>query len=468
MKAILNSLAALTCLMLLDAGTVSAQDWTQWRGDNRDGVASGFESPQEWPKELVKKWSVDVGNGVASPSLLGDKLYVMALQDGDEIIRCLNAETGKEIWKDQYAARAASGPASGFAGTRSSPAIGEGCVATLGVDGMVSCWNAESGKLIWQNKDNVGNVPRFSTSSSPLIAEGLCVVQFGDDDSGGIVAYDLKSGKEKWKWNQDGSSYGSPVLMTVGDHKVVLAPAAKQMVAVSLADGKSLWSMEYVQGRYNAATPVVDGQTVYIAGPNRGITAMKFSADGDKISSKEVWRNEDAESTVMYNSPVMVNGALFGLSNTNQLFCVQTDNGKMAWNQAMSPGDETAPQPPSRGAAGGNPPGDAAGRGDRGGNQQEGAAGGQRGGGQRGGGGGRGGRGGGGGRGGYGSIVSAGSVLMGLTPGSELVVYQPNGEEFKELARYKVAETPTYAYPIPVGNRIYVKDQASLTMWSLK
>jgi outer membrane protein assembly factor BamB len=386
------------------------------------------------------------------------------LQDGKEVMRCLNAETGVEVWKDEYAARAASGPASGFPGTRSSPAIADGCVVTLGVDGMVSCWNAESGKLNWQNKDNVGKVPRFSTSSSPLIADGKCIVQFGDDNSGGIVAYDLKTGQEKWKWSDDGSSYGSPVLMTVGDRKVVLAPVAKQLVAVSVADGKSLWSMEYTQGRYNAATPVVDGQTVFIAGPNRGITAIEFSADGDKLSGKEVWRNEDAETTVMYNSPVIVDGALFGLSNANQLFCVQTDSGKMTWNQAMTSGDAAAAQPPTRGEGGRTPPAEGAGRGDRGGNQQEGAAGGQRGAGGRGG---RGGRGGGGGRGGYGSVVSAGPVLMGLTPSSELLVYQPSGEAFKELARYKVAETPTYAYPIPVGNRIYVKDQNSLTMWSL-
>jgi outer membrane protein assembly factor BamB len=444
------------CLLLWCAVPVSAQDWLQWRGNSRDGIATNFESPGQWPKELVKKWTVKVGNGVASPSVFGNKIYVMAMQDGNEVMRCLNAETGEEIWKDQYAARAASGPAAGFAGTRSSPAIGEGSVATLGVDGTVSCWDAESGKLIWRNDDNLGKVPRFSTSSSPLIADGLCIVQFGTDREGGVVAYDLKTGKENWKWTQNGSSYGSPVLMTVGEHKVVIAPSANQLVAVSLADGKSLWSMDYTQGRYNAATPVVDGQTVIVAGPNRGMTALELSADGDKIISKEKWRNEDAETTVMYNTPVLLNGNLFGLSNANQLFCVQADSGKKTWNQPMSPTDPAAPQPtPGHGEQGGN-----ADRGDRGGNQQGNSGERPRGGGQRGG------RG--GGQGGYGSIVSAGSALIGLTPSSELVVYQPSGDEFKELARYKVSQSRTFAYPIPVGNQIYIKDEDSLTMWGLK
>lgn len=459
MKSIAVVGVAVFCWAAGGGPPLQAQDWLQWRGNNRDGVASGFEAPDQWPAELVRKWSVEVGNGVASPSFAGGRAYIMGLQNGEEVMRCLDAESGREIWKDSYPARAASGAASGFPGTRSSPAIGEGCVATLGVDGTVSCWEAENGKLLWRNDDQRGNVPRFSTSSSPLVAGGLCVVQFGSDREGGIAAYDLKSGSLKWTWDQDGSAYGSPVLMTVGIQTFVLAPAAKQLVAVALADGKALWSMDYVQGRYNAATPVVDGETVYIAGPDRGMTALKFSEEGGKITSSELWRNSDAEATVMYNTPVVTDGMLFGLSNSNLLFCVHADSGRMSWNRALATNAPAAPQP-SPGERGAPP--DAAGRGERpptaGGGQ--GAGGGQRGG--------RGGRGGGGGRGGYGSVVSAGPVLMGLSPSSELVVYAPKSDSFQELARYKVATTPTYAYPVPVGNRIYVKDENSLTMWSLK
>lgn len=467
MSAFQKSVLAASCVLLWSAVPVSAQDWLQWRGNNRDGVAGKFDAPQEWPKELVKKWTVKVGNGVSSPSVMGDKIYVMALEDGKEVMRCLNAETGKDIWKDEYDARGATGPASGFAGTRSSPAIGDGYVAALGVDGTVTCWDAESGKRAWQNNDNQGKIPRFSTSSSPLIADGMCIVQFGTDREGGIAAYDLKSGDQKWKWTDNGSSYGSPVLMTVGDHKLVVFPAASKLVAVSLADGDTMWSMDYSQGRYNAATPIVDGQKLYIAGPNRGITALELTAEGDKIASEEIWRNEDSETTVMFNTPVLLHGLLFGISNANQLFCVTTDDGKMNWNQALAASGQQTPTPPRSGDRGEdagrrNPAsrGGEADRENRGGNPQQGERGQRRGfGGRQ-----RGGRGGGGG---YGSIVSAGSVLLGLTPSAELVVYKPDASEFEELARYKVSDNKTYAYPIPVGDRIYIKDDDALTMWSL-
>ena len=72
-----------------------------------------------------------------------------------------------------------------------------------------------------------------------------------------------------------------------------------------------------------------------------------------------------------------------------------------------------------------------------------------------------------GGRGGFGSIVDAGSVLVALTPGSELIAFEPSDKAYTELARIKVAETPTHAYPVVSGNRVFVKDQESVTLWTL-
>src|SRR5690349_13460565 len=82
--------------------TASAGDWPQWRGPNRDAVATDFAAPKTWPKTLTKKWSVPVGGGVSTPALVGGKLYVFSWEDPNEVIRCLDADTGNEIWKDTY------------------------------------------------------------------------------------------------------------------------------------------------------------------------------------------------------------------------------------------------------------------------------------------------------------------------------------------------------------------------------
>src|SRR5207253_9960768 len=135
---------------LLSASGVCAQDWPQWRGPNRDAKAEGFKAPQTWPKELTQKWKVTVGTGDATPALVGDKLYVFTRQGSDEVIRCLDAATGKEIWKVTYDAPAASGAAGQFPGPRSSPAVAAGKVVTLGVQGTLLCLEADSGKELWR------------------------------------------------------------------------------------------------------------------------------------------------------------------------------------------------------------------------------------------------------------------------------------------------------------------------------
>ena len=131
---------------------------------------------------------------------------------------------------------------------------------TLGVQGTISCLAADTGELVWRNDDFRGSVPRFATSSSPIVSSGLCMVAVGSDRDGGIVAYDLATGASKWKWTGDGPAYGSPVLIAVGDTEAIITPTAAKMVALAVADGQLLWEIPYSQGRYNAATPIVHGQ----------------------------------------------------------------------------------------------------------------------------------------------------------------------------------------------------------------
>ena len=405
-----------------------AQDWPQWRGANRDGKAASFTAPKTWPKELTQKWKVTVGEGVATPCLVGDKLYVFARQEGGEIARCLDAGTGKELWKDKYDAMGATGPASGFSGPRASPTVADGKVVTLGVRGVLSCLDAATGKVVWRKNDFNGAYPRFFASSSPVVADGLCVAQLGGTDKGGVVACELASGKEKWNWTGDPAAYASPLLMSVDGVKLIVAQTETKIVALTLADGKLVWETPFaVQGRgYNAATPIADGPTLIYAGSGRGTTAVKLEKKGDAFAARELWKNPD--NSVMFNTPVFKNGLLFGLSAGNDFFCINAQDGKTAW---------TAPSAAASAESAGEPAG-----------------------------GGR--KGHGGGRGGFGSIVDAGSVLLALTPASELIAFEPTDKSYHELARIKVAETPTHAYPVLSGNRIFIKDQEAVTLWTLQ
>ncbi|HOY60738.1 MAG TPA: PQQ-binding-like beta-propeller repeat protein, partial [Verrucomicrobiota bacterium] len=201
--------------------------------------------------------------------------------------------------------------------------------------------------------------------------------------------------------------------------------------ALALVDGKLAWETPFVvQGRgYNAATPIVEGDTLIYLGSGRGATAVKLEKQESGLAGKELWKN--TENSVQFNTPVLKGGFLYGLTAGNDFFCLNAQDGKTAWTAPWAPAAaEAAPQ--------------SAGGGGRGG---------------------RGGRGGGGS--GFGSVVDAGSVLLALTPSSMLVVFEPNPKSYKEIARLKVADSPTYAYPVASGNRLFIKDQDAVTLWTV-
>jgi outer membrane protein assembly factor BamB len=389
------------CVLLYGVTCVSADDWPQWRGPNRDNKVTGFDAPAEWPKKLTQQWKIKVGEGLGSPALVGDKLFVFTGQGDNEVIRCLDAETGKEAWKETYATRGvtgiAGGPGKAAVGPRSSPAVADGKVCTFGVGGILSCLDADSGKVLWR-KDTRAK-PKFYAASSPLVTDGLCVVHTGSDSSGALTAFDLASGEPKWKWSSDGASYGSPVVMTVEDVKQIVVLTERNLVGVSLADGKLLWKVAFNQGRYQTATPVINGSMVILSG-----SAYTIEMKDKEFTATKAWKDQAPHQ---YSTPVLKDGVLYGFNPRQTMYCQDATTGKVLWTNATKEGECCY-------------------------------------------------------------ILDVGPVLVYLSSTSDLVVFKHNKEAYKEVHRYKVADSATWAEPILAGKRIYIKDKDSLTLWTLE
>jgi outer membrane protein assembly factor BamB len=399
------------CVTLLAANSVWAQDWPQWRGPNRDNKVAGFTGPKDWPKELTKKWRVSVGRGEAGPLLVGEKLYVFSRQGGDEVTLCLDAATGKEVWQDKYAATAVKGVSSGFPGPRGTPAVGEGAVCTLGVNGVVSCVDAATGQMRWR-KDT--KKPGFYTSTAPLIADGKCIV-FGES----LFAYDLKTGAILWTGPGGGAPYGSPVLMTIDGVKLIVTPTgSNNLVGVNLADGKTAWQVKHDGTSYfpNYSTPLIDGSNVYYSvtggkGSKGYFTALKIDKKDAGFTATELWRKPTPADK--YHSPTFKDGLIFGVNNSLNFFCLDAKTGAELWKDAKARGD-------------------------------------------------------------CGSILDVGPVLLALTSDKDLVAFKASDKGFLQVAKYTIAaDTPTWSVPIIAGNRVFVKDKGTkdkdgaLTLWTL-
>jgi outer membrane protein assembly factor BamB len=395
------------CAILVSMNFVFAQDWPQWRGANRDGKVAGFKPPVKWPETLTQKWKITVGAGDATPALVEGKLYVFTRIDADEVIQCLDADSGKKLWEDKYAAQSVSGPPSSHPGPRSSPTVLDGKVITLGVGGVLSCLDRNNGKVVWRKDEFTKSVPRFFTGMSPIIVDKMCIAHLGGSDQGYIIAFDLDTGKEKWRWSSDGPAYASPVLLTVENTKQVVFQTEKNIVSIAIEDGKLLWQVPAPaqQMSFNCATPIVYGQTVIYTGQGNGTKALMVQKQGNNFNIKELWSNNELGTA--FNTPVLKDGLIFGLSNRGRLYCINAGTGQTAW------ADETTHQN-------------------------------------------------------FGAILDAGSVIVALTSNPEFIVYKPDGKKYDELARIKVADTPIYAHPVIAGNVIYVKDENALTMFTIE
>ena len=383
-------------------------DWPQFRGPNRDGAVASFVEPTAWPERLTQQWKVDVGDGHATPVLVGARVYTFSRQGTNEVMQALDAATGKAIWQTRYPAPVTVNPAAQAhgPGPKATPTFASGRLYTLGMGGIVTAFDAASGKQLWQ-KPAGSTLPLYGTAISPLVDRGLVIVHVGGDKGGALTAFDAGTGDVKWAWNGDGPSYASPVVAEIDGIRQVITLTQGNVVGVSAADGRLLWRRPYAtEYTQNIITPVFAGSTLIIGGYQNPTIALRLVRSGDQWKTEDVWENAGI-SLYMANS-VLVGDRLFGLShrNSGQYFTLDVKTGKTVW----------VGQP----------------------RQAENAA-----------------------------IVRAGSLVFSLEDDAELMVGRVGANSFQELKRYTVANAATWAQPVISGRRIFVKDVSTLTLWTI-
>ncbi len=407
MKKVNLIISVIVTLIIIVPVKSFSQDWPQWRGITRDSKVTGFNAPPAWPAELKQEWKVSVGFGDATPVLSGNKIYLNTRQGDQENILCLDAATGKELWKDQYPSAAVTGPASSHPGPRSTPAIANGKIVTFGASAILSCLDANTGKVIWRKENTTNAVPQFFTAMSPLIVDNLCIVHVGTKDSGEVLALDINTGNQKWIWAGDGPAYSSPSIMIFEGKKHLIVQTEKNLMGMNLADGKLLWQVATpVQQRYyDCVSPYIDGQIIYYTGQGTGMKAIKIEKSLNEYVIKELWSNTEAGAK--WNTPVLKDGFLYGFTDQKRIYCVDAATGKTAWIDNAVNSD-------------------------------------------------------------FATIVDCGSVIIGLPSTANLIVLKPDSKAFSEVVHYKVSETAIYAYPVIAGNSIYIKDAESLILYKIK
>ena len=230
------------CAMGARPMPAAGQDWPQWRGPSRDGRASGLASPASWPETLTPGWRVKVGIGHSSPIASGGRVYQFSREGESEIVRALDLASGRELWKQAYPVAYEMNPAaSGHGkGPKSTPALADGRLFTFGITGILSAWDAVSGRLVWRKSFEASHratSPAFGAAMSPVVESGRVIAHVGGDGDGALVAFDAVSGAPVWSWKGDGPGYASPVVATFEGVRQVVTQSQNALVAVAADTG---------------------------------------------------------------------------------------------------------------------------------------------------------------------------------------------------------------------------------------
>jgi outer membrane protein assembly factor BamB len=401
------SLLLFACLSV--AASIAA-DWPQFLGPERTCTTTETGLLQTWDRKgPTVLWQREVGEGFSAPVVAGGRLILFHRVGDEEIVECLDAANGKEMWKHREATNY-SDPLGKGNGPRSTPLISVDRVYTLSPGGRLLCLKLTDGKIVWQRellKDY--NVPQsyFGVGTSPILEAGRVLVNVGGRGAG-IVAFDKDSGKEVWKATEDGASYSSPVAAEIDRVRHVVFLTRQGIVSLDPTNGNVRFHKRWrsrMDASVNAATPVVFGDHLFFtACYETGAILVRAKRDG----LEEVWSN-DRSLSCHFSTPVYYEGHLYGFDGRQEsgteFRCVEAKTGKVLWSKEGF---------------------------------------------------------------GCGSMILAEGNLIVLSEGGDLVLVECKSDKYREKARAAVLEGPCRAHMALANGRLYARDNGKLVCWALK
>jgi outer membrane protein assembly factor BamB len=333
-------------------------DWPRFLGPTGDGVSNEKGILTAWPQDGLRLvWHADLGEGYCPPAVAGDRVYLFDRIRDLARLSCRDRISGHEHWQFSYPTDYRD--MYGYdGGPRACPVVDGDRVYIYGPEGMLHCVNVADGKKVWEVDTIVkyGVVPNFfGVGSAPLIYGDLVIVAVGgspakdspvdlrdrDPAAAGsaIVAFDKRTGAEKYRTGDDLASYSVPIVATVHGSPMGLYFARGGLLGFDPAGGKVEFHYPWrarIRESVNAANPVVVGDQILITECyGAGSSLLKLKPGGYDV----IWQDDpDARQKRLechWNTPIHVDGYVYGSSGRHtpqaELGCVELANGKLQW-----------------------------------------------------------------------------------------------------------------------------------------
>jgi outer membrane protein assembly factor BamB len=337
-----NSFGWMASLVLfaavLSSAPAAASDWPCWRNTNRDATSAEQINTDWSAKPPTIAWSKQIGASSSSVSIVGNRVYAMGYQgteydpSGKDVVICLDAANGSQIWKATYASLRAPS---------ATPNVKDGVVYTVSRYGDVHAFDAASGSLNWSA--NLSVTPGVKVhyhhggGTSAVVDGNLVFVNSGQEG----VALNKTTGAVVWQ-NGIGdintvAGFSTPVPFTAADstHGVMFF-VSTGLVALNPNTGARLWFTPWTTGdNQNITDPIIVGNQLYISSAYFSGCAV-FNFTGSSVT--QVWASK-SYTTVQsdyWATAVLKNGLLFACdyndSNPACMQCIEYSTGTQKWS----------------------------------------------------------------------------------------------------------------------------------------
>jgi len=321
--------------ILAASGSVWAQEpgsfaWPCWRGPYRSGISTETGWNRSWSASAPRVlWKASVGKGFSSLAVAAGRVYTMGNAEAADSVFCLEADTGRVLWKQSYPCPLA--PLSYEGGPSATPALDGDRLYTLSKSGHLFCYDAGTGRIIWSKKFDsapwkLGDYPvNWGYAASPLVLGDKLILSVG---SAGMALNKL-DGNVLWDNGPGRPGYSSPVPFIWGQRLCLAMLVARGAVAVDAEAGKVLWEIPWrTTWDQNAADVIVaDGKLFISTGHNVGCALFDISTG----APKEIWRNKNMRNELA--SSVLWQGCLYGFDK-ERLACIDWETGKTRWSES--------------------------------------------------------------------------------------------------------------------------------------
>ena len=334
-----RSLAVVLIFPMIAFITLRADDWPQWRGPHRDGIWREAGVVDGIPESgLPVRWRARILNGWSGPAVAMGRVFVTdhnyKSHPEVERVQCFEETTGRPLWLHEYPCP--YGNMEYGNGPRATPTVHEGLVYTLGTMGHLVCLDAKTGALIWK-KDPVRDLnvemPRYGVSAAPLIEGEVVIISAGARPNGTAIAFDRKTGAERWRALDDRPAYSAPIVLEMAGKRQVILWTGDNVNSLDPATGTLLWKVPFkatFDPAQATATPVVyKDKMLCLAAWNRG--SMMLQLDPEKAGATVHWKTR-TNPTASTSTPVFQDAKyIYTIVGDGALCCLDPATGDEIW-----------------------------------------------------------------------------------------------------------------------------------------